>query len=27
VIEDGKIAAVFIVRNPDKLATVPQTIF
>jgi RNA polymerase sigma-70 factor (ECF subfamily) len=27
VIEDGRIAAVFIVRNPDKLAGVPQTIF
>lgn len=26
-IEDGRIAAVFIVRNPDKLAGVPQTIF
>jgi RNA polymerase sigma-70 factor (ECF subfamily) len=26
-IEDGRIAAVFIVRNPDKLTGVPQTIF
>ena len=27
VIEDGRIAAVLVVRNPDKLTTVPQTIF
>ena len=26
VIEDGLIAAVFIMRNPDKLTTVPQTL-
>ncbi|TFW18871.1 RNA polymerase sigma-70 factor [Duganella callida] len=26
-IEDGSITAVFIVRNPDKLADVPQTLF
>ncbi len=27
VIEDGRIAAVLVVRNPDKLAGAPQTIF
>jgi RNA polymerase sigma-70 factor (ECF subfamily) len=27
LIEDGRIVAVFIVRNPDKLTGVPQTIF
>ena len=27
VIEDGRIAAVLVVRNPDKLTSVPQTIF
>jgi len=27
VIEDGKIAAVLVVRNPDKLTGAPQTIF
>lgn len=27
VIEDGKIAAVLVVRNPDKLANVPHAIF
>ncbi|KQQ46411.1 RNA polymerase subunit sigma-24 [Duganella sp. Leaf126] len=27
VIEDGRIAAVLVVRNPDKLARAPQTIF
>ena len=26
VIEDGKIAAVLVVRNPDKLTGAPQTI-
>jgi len=27
LIDDGRIVAVFIVRNPDKLTGVPQTIF
>jgi RNA polymerase sigma-70 factor (ECF subfamily) len=27
VIEDGRIGAVLVLRNPDKLAGIPQTIF
>lgn len=26
IIDDGRIVAVFIMRNPDKLTTVPQLI-
>jgi RNA polymerase sigma-70 factor, ECF subfamily len=26
IVDEGRIVAVFIMRNPDKLASVPQTI-